>query len=117
MIDGTYDPGQPEWTLPDLGAAAERTSLAWQRSGLGMIAVGALFVRVHQGPRLLSVLLGCVLIGTGILATALVGPWRYRTILAQVSAAQSPTSRWVMALAAVVICAVACASFGVVNLG
>jgi uncharacterized membrane protein YidH (DUF202 family) len=72
MITGSPGSGQQpsEHALFDLNAAAERTSLAWQRSGLGMVGVGALFIRGHA---LLSVLVGCVLVGTGILVTTMLG--------------------------------------------
>jgi uncharacterized membrane protein YidH (DUF202 family) len=115
MITGSPGSGQQpsEHALFDLNAAAERTSLAWQRSGLGMIGVGALFIRGHA---LLSVLVGCVLVGTGILVTTLLGPWRYQAILARVRAKRSPSSRWVILLAAVVLCASAGAGFGVIGL-
>jgi uncharacterized membrane protein YidH (DUF202 family) len=115
LTTGGPGSGQPrfEHALLDLGAAAERTSFAWQRSGLGMVGVGALFIRGHA---LLSVLTGCVLVGTGILATTLLGPWRYQAILARVRAKRSPSSRWVMLLAAAVICASAGAGFGVIGL-
>ncbi|MGH3764241.1 MAG: YidH family protein [Pseudonocardiaceae bacterium] len=101
----------PEHALPDLGAAAERTSLAWQRSGLGMIGVGALFTRAHT---LLSLLTGSVLIGAGVLAAVLVGPWRYQAILARIRVGKSPSSRWALLLATVVICVSAGAGIGVV---
>jgi uncharacterized membrane protein YidH (DUF202 family) len=99
--------------LLDLSTAAERTCLAWQRSGLGMVGVGALFIRGHV---LLSVLSGFVLVGTGVLTTALVGPWRYQAILARVRAQRSPSSRCVMLIAAVVICASAGAGLGLIGL-
>jgi uncharacterized membrane protein YidH (DUF202 family) len=105
----------------DLSTSAERTSLAWQRFGLGMTAVGALLIRSHLihshlGAQLLSVLAGCVLIGAGVLATVLVGPWRYRAILVRVRAGKSPRSRWVVLLAAAVVCTTAGAALGVVGL-
>jgi uncharacterized membrane protein YidH (DUF202 family) len=104
----------------DPSTSAERTSLAWQRSGLGMTAVGALLIHDHSGghpgAQLLAVLAGCILIGAGILATVLVGPWRYRAILVRVRAEKSPRSRWVVLLAAAVVCTTAGAALGVVGL-
>ena len=118
MTTGGPDSAEPPagQTPLEVGAAAERTSFAWQRSGLGMAGVGALFIRGHPAPALLSVLTGCLLIGAGILATAVVGPWRYEAIVARVGAGRSPSGRWVVLLAAAVLCASVGAGFGVVGL-
>ncbi|HEY6424012.1 MAG TPA: DUF202 domain-containing protein [Pseudonocardiaceae bacterium] len=98
--------------LLDLSTSAERTSLAWQRSGLSMIAVGALLIHSHT--KLLSGLAGWTLIGTGLLTTALVGPWRYRAVLVRVRSGTSPAAHGVVLLAAAVVCLTALVTVGVV---
>lgn len=72
--------------LLDLGAQSERTALAWQRTGLTAIAVGALFV--HHHPQLLSS--GLLLVTVGALSAGVMAPLRYRQILRAVQAQCSP---------------------------
>ncbi len=96
----------------DLSLAAERTSLAWQRSGLGMMTVGGLLIHGRLGIPLLSELAGGLLVAAGALTTALVGPWRYLAIRAQVQAGRSPAARWVILLAAAVVGTPAGAAIG-----
>jgi uncharacterized membrane protein YidH (DUF202 family) len=63
----------------DPGLAAERTDLAWNRSGLSLLACGALVMRGIARPPLTT---GRVAIGATILAlgavTAALGSWRLR---------------------------------------
>lgn len=78
--------------LMDVGAQAERTALAWQRTGLGMMAAGALLVRwnVEQHvPAWPGVLLSVV---AGLAILVLV-PHRYHRILRTVRAGHTPLSR------------------------
>lgn len=74
----------------DATTAAERTSLAWQRTGLAIIVTGALLVHALAGGGVLRVIPGVVLVATGVVVAAFVGPLRYRAILRKVEADQSP---------------------------
>jgi len=65
---------------PDV-SPAERTDLAWQRTGLGLLAVGGLLgARALSGhaPALLVVAAGTALIGLGVLGV--LAPIRYRAL-------------------------------------
>lgn len=72
--------------LFDLGAQSERTALAWQRTGLSAVAVGALLLHTHAGQQLP----GVVLLAVGALSAAVLAPTRYRGILRAVRARRSP---------------------------
>ena len=60
----------PDGTDPirDRGAAFERTSLAWNRTGLSAVAVGALTLHVFQDRGLAGFLLAVLLVVGGALA-------------------------------------------------
>ena len=47
--------------LLDAGAQAERTALAWQRTGIGAVAVGALLVHGHVNQHVLPLWPGLLL--------------------------------------------------------
>ena len=55
-------------TERDPGLAFERTALAWNRTGLSCVAVGALCLKVFWDEALLGIVLGLVLVATGVLA-------------------------------------------------
>ena len=71
--------------LSDSGAQAERTALAWQRTGLTASAVGALLV--HADP--VSPWPGVVMLATGTVVAAVVAPRRYVRTLRAVRAGAS----------------------------
>lgn len=79
--------GRPDPPL-DVGLAAERTAMAWQRTGLALAAVSTLLVRVGDRrleltvPGLLGLLLG--------LALVVMGERRYTWIVGRVGAGTSP---------------------------
>jgi uncharacterized membrane protein YidH (DUF202 family) len=78
--------------LMDVGAQAERTALAWQRTGIGTMASGGLAVRwsvTEQFPLWPGVLLVVV----GAFASLVLVAQRYRRVLKTVRAGQSPRSR------------------------
>ena len=81
--------------LIDVGAQAERTSLAWQRTGIGMMAVGALLVRWSWTEHL-PVWPGTVLAAVGGVAVLFLVPVRYRRVLRAVRAGRTPVSRWMV---------------------
>lgn len=81
--------------LLDVGAQAERTALAWQRTALAAMGVGALLTHanrslpLHPWPGLL------LMAAAGLTVLVLV-PRRYRRILATVRAGHTPLSRRVV---------------------
>lgn len=81
--------------LFDVGAQAERTALAWQRTGIGTIAIGALVLRwcVTEGFPLWP---GIVLAACGGAATLFLVRQRYHRVLRTVSAAETPVSRFLV---------------------
>ena len=67
----------------DPGLALERTTLAWQRTGLASAAVGAITLRVHWGSGPAGIVLAALFVAIGGLAYAAgsstpVGPRRLR---------------------------------------
>ena len=77
----------------DAGAQAERTALAWQRTGIGAMAIGVLMLRGHVHQPSLSWWPGLVLtIGAGIAVMVFV-PQRYRRVLSNLRAQRTPVSR------------------------
>ena len=81
-----------DFELMDVGAQAERTALAWQRTGIGAMAVGALLVRWDINAHL-PVWPGILLTAAAALAVLIVLPVRYRRVLRTVQAGHTPLSR------------------------
>lgn len=79
--------------LLDVGAQAERTALAWQRTGIGAMAVGMLLMRGHVHQQLLALWPGLLLTVTAALAVLVLVPQRYRRVLRNVRARRTPLSR------------------------
>lgn len=101
--------------LFDQGAQAERTALSWRRTGLGLVAVGAILLRSGgDGPPLLSLGVGAADVATGAVLAAVVAPARYRRTLAAVTAGHTPLARWSCLVATA--CAVATAGAAAVEL-
>jgi uncharacterized membrane protein YidH (DUF202 family) len=70
----TYDPESR-----DPGLASERTDLAWSRSGLSLLACGAVLARGLASPPLTAsdLAIGICIVGLGAFVSAL-GVWRAR---------------------------------------
>ena len=81
--------------LFDIGAQAERTALAWQRTALGVVAVGALTVRWSVTEDF-PVLPGIALVVVGGLAGLFVVRNRYLRVLQTVQSDQTPLSRYLI---------------------
>jgi uncharacterized membrane protein YidH (DUF202 family) len=79
----------PPGPLADAGAQAERTALAWRRTGLTGIGVGALLV--HAAPTPWS---GALVLAAGAAAAAVVAPLRYSAIRRALQNGRTPVSRW-----------------------
>lgn len=81
--------------LLDVGTVAERTALSWQRTGIGIIATGALTVRwcVTEGFPLWP---GVALAVIGVGASLIIVPRRYRRVLETVRVQQTPLSRYLI---------------------
>ncbi len=86
----------------DEGAQAERTFLAWQRTGLGTMVVGALMTHGRSLPPWLGLLLmaiaGCTVL--------VLGPRRYTRVLHAVRDGRTPLSHRMVPGATVVVVAV-----------
>lgn len=89
-------PSDPR-ALFDVGAQAERTALAWQRTALGVVAVGALSVRWSVAEDF-PVLPGIAMVVFGGLAGLFVVRQRYLRVLRTVQSAQTPLSRYLIPL-------------------
>jgi uncharacterized membrane protein YidH (DUF202 family) len=91
--------------LMDVGAQAERTALAWQRTAIGVMAVGALWVRwdIHEH---LPVWPGILLTAVAGLAVVMLVPVRYSRVLRTVRAGHTPLSRATVPAAAAVLAVV-----------
>lgn len=94
--------------LQELGAQAERTALAWQRTGLALVGVGAVLLHVDgNGSNRLSLAVGLLDIAAGAVLGAVVAPSRYRRTLRDVGESRSPFARrgcLTVALCTVVSC-------------
>ena len=101
--------GGPE--LFDVGAQAERTALAWQRTGIGLMAAGALVVRWTVTERF-PPWPGVALVGFGAFASLLLVRQRYRRVLKMVRAEQTPLSRYLIPGTAAFMVAVILAMIG-----
>jgi uncharacterized membrane protein YidH (DUF202 family) len=97
------EPEQSE--LMDVGAQAERTALAWQRTGIGTMASGALAVRWSVTEHF-PLWPGVVLVLVGAFASLVLVQQRYRRVLKTVRAGQSPRSRILVPGAALLLVAV-----------
>ncbi len=82
--------------LLDVGAQAERTALAWQRTGFAAMAIGALLVHGHVEQHLLPQWPGLLLMSVAGLAVLVFGPLRYRRVLRTVGADQTPLSHFMV---------------------
>lgn len=75
----------------DYVAAAERTALAWERTGFGIVSVGALLVHdSRENGRAAQFLVGIAVMGLGAMVSVLVAPARYRRVMTDVRAGRSP---------------------------
>lgn len=77
----------------DIGAQAERTALSWERTGFGLVAVGALMLHdVHQRASPVQIAFGIGIAVVGAVISAVIGPRRYRRIIADVRGHRSPSA-------------------------
>lgn len=101
--------------LLDAGAQAERTALAWQRTALALLGVGAVLLHLGgDGAGRLSQAVGLLDLVAGTVIGAVVAPLRYQRALARVAGSRSPLARrstW-----AVTACAIATALAAAVDL-
>jgi uncharacterized membrane protein YidH (DUF202 family) len=81
--------------LLDAAGVAERTALAWQRSLVGLLAVGALVVRWSITERFL-LWPGVLLTTVAALATLFLVRQRYQRVRDTVMAGQTPLSRYLV---------------------
>ena len=81
--------------LLDAAGVAERTALAWQRTIVGVLAVGALVVRWSITERF-PLWPGILLTTLAALAALLLVRQRYRRVRDTVTAGQTPLSRYVV---------------------
>ena len=81
--------------LFDIGAQAERTAMAWQRTGIGVMAAGALVVRWSVAEDF-TVLPGIALTVFGGFLSLYIVRQRYRRVLTTVEAGQTPLSRYLI---------------------
>lgn len=80
--------------LLDPGAQAERTALAWQRTGLALLGVGAVLLHVDgRSSSHLSLAVGLLDIVAGAVLGAVVAPLRYRRTLRSVEEGTSLFAR------------------------
>lgn len=79
--------------LIDAAAQAERTALAWQRTTIATMAVGALLIHAHVNGHVWSAWPGLLLIAAAGFAALVVVPARYRRVLRAIRAGRTPLSR------------------------
>lgn len=81
--------------LFDVGAQAERTAMAWQRTGIGVMAAGALVVRWSVAEDF-TVWPGVLLTVFGGFLSLYIVRQRYRRVLTTVESGQTPLSRYLI---------------------
>jgi uncharacterized membrane protein YidH (DUF202 family) len=102
-----------EHVLIDVGGPAERTALAWQRTSLGVVVVGALAAR-WSATEQFPVWPGIVLAAFGGVVGLLLGRQRYLRIMTTVRAGETPLSRYLVPAPAVfMVLIVAAVSVGI----
>ncbi|MEZ0355707.1 DUF202 domain-containing protein [Mycobacterium sp. SA01] len=79
----------------DVTAVAERTALAWQRTSIGVLAIGALLVRWSVVERF-ALWPGIVLTTAAALVSLVLVRQRYQRVRAAVLAGQTPLSRYLI---------------------
>ncbi len=89
--------------LWDQGAQAERTALAWQRTGLSAAVVGALLTQLAPGGHELSPWPGLLVMAFGAAAAVLVAPLRYSTVLRAARSGRNPLSTRATSAAAALV--------------
>lgn len=77
----------------DRGAQAERTALAWQRTGLSAAAIGLLAVHAHPAGHPVPPWAGLLLLAAGGMLAAVVAPIRYLHVERATRAGNGPLSR------------------------
>lgn len=83
--------------------------MAWQRTGLGLLGVGALLLHGgDRGPTPLLLAAGLLNLVCGALLMAVVAPLRYRRTLSAVGNDRTPVARY--SCAATAVCAVVSAA-------
>lgn len=82
----------PAPPLLEGGAQAERTALAWQRTGFALLGAGAVLLHVGGEAGLLLPVVGLLDLVAGAGVGALVAPLRYRRTLDAVAGARSPVA-------------------------
>ncbi len=90
------------------GAQAERTALAWQRTGLAIAALGLLIVHTHGLGRLPAAWAGLLVVATGAAVATVVAPWRYVRLQRAVRSGSAPVAAAIIpatALLMVLTCA------------
>lgn len=103
--------------LLDAGAQAERTALAWQRTGFAAAAAGAILTRVELVRHPVASLPGLLLMAAGVGAAAFVAPIRYVRVLRAIRSGRSPSSGPTLLGATVLLVLVALAAGASVALG
>ena len=77
----------------DRGVATERTALAWERTGFGLVGVGGLLTHAGRPHAALLLALGVVVLTLGALVAVAYPPLRSRQVERAVTARLSPLAR------------------------
>jgi len=101
----------PAGARPAEETQPERTALAWQRTGLGVLAVAGLLAHAAlSAGRTALVVLACLVALAGLGVLGVLAPLRYRQVRATVAAGEGvPASRAAAGVAALVVLAAATA--------
>lgn len=92
-------------------AAAERTALAWERTGFGLLGVGALLVHdSQQRASVAQLAFSITVMAVGAVTSVVVAPIRYRSIIDDVGAGRTPRLRRLTPLIALAVCLAALSS-------
>lgn len=87
-------------------ASLERTALAWERTGIGIAAIGALLLHAGADPTALRAATGGILLVVAAVVALVVAPGRFRRARTSAATGRTPIQPALIAATAAIVVAV-----------